>query len=79
MGEPISMILHGINLILTLILFAIYFQNYRKMKSKYTIGLMLFAGVLFLHSLMGIYFDLTMVMFSTVQATQAALALEKRR
>ncbi len=76
MAEPVSMALHVVNMILTLGLLYIYGQNYRKMRSKYTIGLMLFAFVFLVHSALGLYFDTSMVMYSSVQAETAAMILE---
>lgn len=74
--DPLTGVLHVVNIVLTLTLLFIYVQNYRKMKMKYTIGLMLFAFVFFLHSLMGLFFDASMVMYSNPQAELAATALE---
>ena len=72
----ISFVLHIINILLILGLLYIYIQNYLKMKSKYTIGLMIFASFFLIQSLMGLYFDISMVMYSSLQAEQAAIILE---
>jgi len=74
--EEISTALHAINILLTLGLLYIYAQNYRKMKSKYTVGLVMFAFFFFLQSLMGLYFDTTMAMYKDDVAKQAAMVLE---
>ena len=74
--DIISAALHGINIILTVILLIVYAQNYRKLKSKYTIGLMIFALILLAHSIMGLYFDASMVMYSDKSAEMYATALE---
>lgn len=74
--DILSASLHGLNIILTLGLLVLYSQNYRKMRSRYTIGLILFAFVFFMHSAMGLYFDATMVMYSDKAAESAALILE---
>ena len=76
MAETIGMALHIVNMILTLALLYIYTQNYAKMKSRYTIGLMLFAGIFLIQSALGLYFDTSMVMYSTQEAVTAATALE---
>ena len=76
MAETLGMALHAINVILILALLYIYLQNYTKMKSKYTIGLMFFAFILLVQSVMGLYFDTTMVMYSTSEATSIATLLE---
>ena len=74
--DPVSAGLHGINVLLTLGLLYIYFQNYRKMKSKYTIGLMIFAAFFLIQSTMGLYFDAMMVMYSSSEAKTIAMILE---
>lgn len=76
MAEIIGTVLHAANIFLTLGLLAIYMQNYRKIKSKYTIGLMVFATFFFLQSMMGLYFNATMAMYSSPTAEKAALLLE---
>ena len=76
MALSIGFVLHIINVILILGLLYIYIQNYLKMKSKYTIGLMIFASFFLIQSLMGLYFDVSMVMYSSLQAEQAAIILE---
>ena len=74
--DLISASLHGLNIILGLALVVLYVQNYRQLRSKYTIGLLLFALLLVLHSAMGLYFDASMVMYSNTAAEQAATVLE---
>lgn len=69
-------LLHVLNIMLVIALLYIYFQNYSKIKSRYTTGLIVFALLLFLHSAMGLYFDATMVMYSTHEAESYALLLE---
>lgn len=74
--ELLSASLHGLNIILGLVLVTLYVQNYRHLRSKYTIGLLLFAVILLAHSAMGLSFDASMVMYSNPAAEQAATALE---
>ena len=76
MVEMISIAVHGINVLLTLSLLYIYSQNYRKIKSRYTIGLMVFAFIFLVQSLMGLYFDLSMKMYYSSEAEKIALFLE---
>lgn len=76
MVEMISSVLHLINILLTLGLLYIYSQNYMKLKSKYTIGLMIFSLFFLVQSAMGLYFDASMVMYYSTQAKTAAIALE---
>ena len=74
--DPLSAALHGINILLTLGLLFIYVQNYMKIKSKYTIGLMVFAAFFLVQSAMGLYFDAMMVMYSSPEAKNVATILE---
>ena len=74
--DTLSPILHVVNIILVLVILYIYLQNYRKLKSKYTIGLMLFSSLFLVHTIMGLYFDLSMIMYSTKEAELASMALE---
>jgi len=60
--EPLSAALHGINILLIIGLLYLYGQNYLKMKSKYTVGLMVFAALFLIQSAMGLYFEASMVM-----------------
>ena len=76
MTEMIGTVLHGLNIILTLALLFVYVQNYMKMKSKYTLGLMVFVSFFLIQSVMGLYFDVTMVMYSSSGAQTAATFLE---
>ena len=68
--------LHLVNVLLVLGLLFIYVQNYRKMRSKYTIGLIVFAVFFLIQGLMAIFFDASMVMYSSSDAAKAATALE---
>jgi hypothetical protein len=72
----LTMALHAVNVILPLCLLYVYVQNYRKMKSKYAVGLILFAGLFLLQSLMESYYDFTMVMFSSTVAETASEVLD---
>lgn len=74
--EPIAAGLHIANIILISLLLYIYSQNYRKIKSKYTIGLMLFAGIFFVQSAVGLFLDASMAMYKSVEAENAAMFLE---
>ena len=74
--DIISAALHSINILLTAVLIVVYAQNYMKLRSKYTIGLMIFAFILLAHSVMGLYFDASMVMYSDRNAEMYATSLE---
>lgn len=74
--EAASVILHATNIVLTLGLLYVYAQNYAKLRSKYTMGLIIFAVFFLLQSGMGLYFDATMVMYSSPEAANSAMLLE---
>lgn len=76
MADALSMTLHLVNIILLLLLLYIYLQNYRQMKTKTTAGLTLFALFFLAQSTMNLYFDTTMVMYSSMPAENAATLLE---
>ena len=76
MIDIISSAFHLANMVLTSVLIYIYYQNYRQMRMSYTLGMILFAGILFLHSLMGLIFDIMMVMYSSDFAEMLAMSLE---
>lgn len=76
MADMISMGLHVLNIVLLLVLLWIYVQNYTKMKSKYTIGLIIFALLFLVQSAMGLYYDTSMTMYYSDPAEQAAKVLE---
>lgn len=72
----LGMSLHIINVILLIILLYMYVQNYRHLKTKLTAGLILFAFLFLVQSLMNIYYDVSMVMYSSLHAEIAATVLE---
>ena len=76
MAEMIGMALHAINVIMLLALLYIYIQNYRQLKTKLTAGLVIFASLFLLQSIMNVYFDATMVMYSSGSAETAATLIE---
>lgn len=76
MAEMLGMVLHAVNVVLLLMLLYIYLQNYRKLKTKLTAGLVLFAALFMLQSLMNIYYDTTMAMYPSTSAETAATIVE---
>lgn len=48
----------GINAILLLVLIAVWGQNYLRLRSKHTIGLLVFGVMLFLENVFSLYFYL---------------------
>lgn len=58
-GDVVDMIVFGImsaNVILTAILVLIYFKNFKKIGSKFTIGLSIFALAFLIQNIASIYF-----------------------
>ena len=51
--------LEGLNSLLLIVLLNMYLQNYRALKSAAGVGLMVFAGLLLIQNLVGIYLHLT--------------------
>ncbi len=74
--EPVAMAIHAANILLLAGLLYIYVQNYRQLKTGITTGLLLFAALLLVQSVMNLYFEITMVMYSSAAAEQIALILE---
>lgn len=74
--EMIGAALYIANIFLTSALLYIYAQNYSKIRSKYTIGLMTFVGVFLVHSALSLYFALAGIMYSDKQAEIAFMVLE---
>ena len=68
--------LHVASILFSIALLYVYGQNYRKIKSKYTAGLIIFVTLFLIQSLMGLYYDMAMVMYSSLQAETAAKVLE---
>lgn len=57
-----------VNIILLVGLLYVYGSNYRKLRSKYTAGLMFFVGFMLVETLMAVYFDTSMVMYYSTAA-----------
>lgn len=76
MTELVGMALHGLNILLLIVLLYIYVQNYRHLKAKLTLGLILFVVLFLVQSLMNVYYDTAMVMYSSTSAETAATILE---
>ena len=56
MFDEIVLGLNGVNIILTLVLVAIYAINLRTVKSRMTFGMLLFALMFLIENVMGLYF-----------------------
>jgi membrane-bound metal-dependent hydrolase YbcI (DUF457 family) len=51
----VSSIVGSVNMVILVILLAVYANIYRKTGATFTVGLMVFAGMLMLHNLIAIY------------------------
>jgi len=59
-----------INVILLAGLIYIYLQNYRRMHSKFALGLFFFAAFFLVQNLMAIYFQVAMVNYYTPEVSE---------
>lgn len=63
-----SLAINWVSIVLLVILLAVYLSNIRKIRSGFTIGLAIFAGLLLLQNILQVYFYTTsMVMYSNVE------------
>ncbi len=60
----------AISSLLLLALLRVYYRNYRLIKAKFTLGLLVFAALLLLQNLVGIYYRFTMMNFYNLEATE---------
>jgi hypothetical protein len=51
----VSSIVSMVNVVILVMLLAVYANIYRKIRATFTIGLMVFAGMLLLHNIIAIY------------------------
>lgn len=51
----VSSIVSMVNVVILVMLLAVYANIYRKVRATFTIGLMVFAGMLLLHNIIAIY------------------------
>jgi hypothetical protein len=56
----VSSIVSMVNVVILVMLLAVYANIYRKIRATFTIGLMVFAGMLLLHNVIAIYGYFTM-------------------
>lgn len=64
-----------LNVVLLISLLWIYVKGYKIMKSKFALGLILFAGLLLIQNLMAIYFQFAMIMYYSAEVAGFALIL----
>ena len=68
-------IVSGLNIVLLLTLLVVYIRNYLKLKSKFCLGLILFAAVFLIHCTMAIYFQTNLSHYYKNSMENIALAL----
>lgn len=67
--QDLSIILTVANIVLLAVLFIIYFRNYMGLRSKFTLGLLLFAGIFLLRDVsLAIYHMMTLGFYYTQSA-----------
>ena len=57
----LAFILNVFNILMLLVLLWVYLKNYFTVKSKFSLGLIIFAMLLLFHNLANIYFQITMM------------------
>lgn len=70
--EPLmaaTTVLTGISTLVLIGLLYVYTQNLKKIKSKFTIGLFIFAALFLLQNLISIYFYFTMIAYYVPEVT----------
>ena len=62
-------ILSGISIVLLIVLLHIYYKNLKKIKSRFTLGLFIFAALFLLQNLVSIYFYFAMMNYYAAEVT----------
>lgn len=70
----LTIALAAVSGLLALVLTVVYARNHRQVRSPFTLGLVLFAVFLVVHSLVSIYNDVTMMAEYTERALQLRIA-----
>ncbi|MBL7160453.1 MAG: hypothetical protein ISS93_01210 [Candidatus Aenigmarchaeota archaeon] len=55
-ADDVTLVLIGINILLTVILVLIYLRSYRAISSKLTLGLLVFAGAFLIENVLDFFF-----------------------
>ncbi|MBI5224062.1 hypothetical protein HY990_06610 [Candidatus Micrarchaeota archaeon] len=63
------------NVLMSILLLYVYIKNYLKMKLSFTLGLIIFALLFFVHNLVAVYFQFAMIMYYTKDVASFALTL----
>jgi hypothetical protein len=70
-----SLVLSGLNAAILASLIYVYAQNYQKLNSKFSLGLLMFASILLLENLLAFYFNWTMMGLYAEKVAQQGLIL----
>ena len=70
-----SLILSGLNAAILVSLIYVYAQNYQKLNSKFSLGLLTFASILLLENILALYFNWTMMGLYAEKVAQQGLIL----
>ena len=65
----VTTILSGVSAILLILLLHIYYKNLKKIKSKFTFGLFIFAALFLLQNIVSVYFYFTMMDYYAPEVT----------
>ena len=64
----LTFIFEAISSVLLVALLYVYWRNYRAMKAKFTLGLLVFAALLLIQNIVGMYYRFTMMNFYNIEA-----------
>ncbi len=70
-----SLVLSGLNALILVSLIYVYAQNYQKLNSKFSLGLLIFASILLLENVLAFYFNWTMMGLYAEKVAQQGLIL----
>ena len=73
--DNITLLLIVMNIVLTIVLVYVYSKNYRKISSKYTLGLLFFSVAFMLENIMNLYFYNSLLQQSIVGFTMFHLSV----
>ena len=76
MFDTMVLCLMGINIILTIVLLAIYLKNHRLVKSKMTMGMLFFAVAFLVENVLSLYFYYSILMVGILSITTFNLAVK---
>jgi hypothetical protein len=69
------MTLSGLNVVILCSLIYVYAKNYQALNSKFSLGLLIFASILFLENALAFYFNWTMMGLYAEKVAQQGLIL----